>query len=204
MADPIGISFIPTADAAANGPRQASLEGQGGSDLAAAFKILSLHLPTVLGAKALAPKRLLTSPGASGVPLPAGMSVSAQVFQSLLQSLGGGAGGGGAGGGDAGGVGGGSDVAALSSLFGGGSTSAAGPSAVLDAGSSSRDSSAPYGGNYDTFGGGFPAPNIKPGGGYDPNAWDPSAVVPSPSSPSMPEWPRGAENRRPPSANKVY
>jgi hypothetical protein len=98
MADsPLGITFMPTADAAANGPKQASIEGQGGNtDLAAAFKILSLHLPRVLGASAIAPKRLLTSGGSSAVATPAGSSPYAAVFQSLLQSM---AGGGSSGGG---------------------------------------------------------------------------------------------------------
>lgn len=89
MADPIGISFMPTADASANGPRQAGIEGQGGSDLAQAFKILNLHLPRVLGAAAIAPKRLLTSQG-SGAFTGGGGSPYAQIFQALLQSIAGG------------------------------------------------------------------------------------------------------------------
>lgn len=89
---PIGITFLPSADAAANGPRQAGIEGQGGSDLTQAFKILSLHLPRVLGAAAIAPKRLLTSPGAAGLA-PAGGGGSnpySAVFESLLRQLTGG------------------------------------------------------------------------------------------------------------------
>lgn len=84
---PLGITFMPSADAAAAGPRQASIEGgPGGSDLAAAFKILSLHLPRVLGASAIAPKRLLTSPGSAGVQ-GGGSNPYSAVFQSLLQSM---------------------------------------------------------------------------------------------------------------------
>lgn len=110
---PIGITFMPSAEAAANGPRQAGVEGQSGSDLTQAFKILSLHLPRVLGAAAIAPKRLLTSPGAAGVPgQPAGgFNPYAAVFQSLLQSLTGGQGG---------------DVSSLASLLGGGGNSGGG------------------------------------------------------------------------------
>jgi len=82
---PIGITFLPSQDAQAMGPRQGQMEG----DLAQAFKILSLRLPQVLGAQALAPKRLLTSPGSAGVNTSA--SPYAAVFEALLQSaLGGG------------------------------------------------------------------------------------------------------------------
>lgn len=103
---PLGITFMPSADAAAAGPRQASIEGgPGGSDLAAAFKILSLHLPRVLGASAIAPKRLLTSQGSAGVQ--GGSNTYSAVFQSLLQSMNAGAVPGGAG-----------MPAGLSSLFG--------------------------------------------------------------------------------------
>lgn len=93
MADsPIGVTFMPTADAAANGPRQAGIEGAGTSDLAQAFKILSLHLPSVLGAPAIAPKRLLTSQGSAGVAAPAAANPYSAVFQALLQSMGAGGG----------------------------------------------------------------------------------------------------------------
>lgn len=119
---PIGITFQPSAEAAANGPRQAGLEGQGGSDLAQAFKILSLHLPRVLGASAIAPKRLLTSQGSAGVAAPAGVNPYSAVFEALLQSMS--SGGvmnpsGPMGRGPAGGGGSGMDIQALASLFGG-------------------------------------------------------------------------------------
>lgn len=147
MADqPIGITFMPSAEAAANGPRQAGIEGQGGSDLAQAFKILSLHLPRVLGAAAIAPKRLLTSPGAAGIPgQPAGgFNPYAAVFESLLQSLTGGGQGGG-------------DVSSLSSLLGGGVSSSG------DTGGGDI----PVGGGADQGTSRGPAPNIVPGGGGD-------------------------------------
>ena len=91
MANPIGVTFIPSADNAAQGPQRGSLEGPGGSDLAQAFKILSLHLPRVLGAQSLAPKRLLTSPGSAA--LPSGFNPQAAVIQALLQAMAGGSGG---------------------------------------------------------------------------------------------------------------
>lgn len=139
---PIGITFLPSADAAANGPRQAGIEGQGGSDLTQAFKILSLHLPRVLGAAAIAPKRLLTSPGAAGLALAGGgsgasMNPYSAVFESLLRQLTGGAmspGGG--------------DVASLSSLFGAGGGGG-------DLGGS--------GGASESLSSGIPAPNVTPG-----------------------------------------
>jgi hypothetical protein len=87
---PIGISFMPSADAAAQNPQGGS-QGQGGSDLAEAFKILNLHLPRVLGAAAIAPKRLLNASGSAGLMgMPGGDNPYAQVFQALLQSIAGG------------------------------------------------------------------------------------------------------------------
>jgi hypothetical protein len=79
MADaPIGISFIPSADQAANGPQQGNLEG----DLSQAFKILSLRLPRILGARAPASSTLLNGPGSAG--LPNGGNPYAAVIQALL------------------------------------------------------------------------------------------------------------------------
>lgn len=85
---PVGITFMPSADNAAQGPQQAGLEGPGGSDLAQAFKILSLHLPRVLGAQSLAPKRLLNAQGSAA--LPSGFNPQAAVIQALLQAMSGG------------------------------------------------------------------------------------------------------------------
>lgn len=153
---------MPSADAAANGPRQAGIEGQGGSDLTQAFKILSLHLPRVLGASAIAPKRLLA--GGGGAAAVAGnLSPYSQVFQALLQSLTGSApdtspsaDGGSSAGGPSGsmssGGGGVSDYASLMSMFGGG-----GSSYDPGGGSDSSSGGAPSGASS----GSLPPPNIS-------------------------------------------
>ena len=85
--NPIGISFLPSADQAVQGPRQGNLEG----DLGAALKILSLRLPRVLGARAISSPELLQSPGGGGAP---GFNPMAAVIQALLAAGGAGAGGG--------------------------------------------------------------------------------------------------------------
>lgn len=92
MADqPIGVSFIPSAQNQAQGPenlRASGGVGPGGADLAQAYKILSLRLPTVVGASAPASPSLLNSPGASGLgSLPNGMNPYAAVFQALLKAM---------------------------------------------------------------------------------------------------------------------
>ncbi len=81
---PIGINFIPSADNAAQGPQRASLEG-GNSDLAQAWKVLSLNLPRVLGARSLAPKRLLQGGGSAAVQSNADPHAAA--FQALIQAM---------------------------------------------------------------------------------------------------------------------
>lgn len=93
-AQPIGVSFMPTDESAQMGPKRNQLEGAGGSDLAQAFKILSLHLPRVLGAQAIAPQRLLNSQGARGIPAAfsgggesGSPSVYGAFFESLLKSM---------------------------------------------------------------------------------------------------------------------
>lgn len=89
MADqPIGISFIPSAQNQANGP--ANLRNEGGigaasTDLADAYKILSLRLPTVVGAQAPVAPSLLTSQGSQG--LANGMNPSAALFAALIKSM---------------------------------------------------------------------------------------------------------------------
>jgi hypothetical protein len=82
---PIGVTFMPSEDNQAMGPRNYAANGPAGGDLADAFKILSLRLPTVLGASALSSKRLLTSPGAAGVG--GGFNPSAAVFDALLRAM---------------------------------------------------------------------------------------------------------------------
>lgn len=170
---PIGISFMPSADAAANGPRQASIEGQGGSDLAAAFKILSLHLPRVLGAAAIAPKRLLNSQGAAAVGGPAGANPYAQVFQALLQSITGGmpAGGG--------------DGQSLASLFGGAPGGGPDASGASSGGQSLADVFSGSNGGYG-LSSGAPPPSIVPGNvdGLPRDAYGGPTDTPPASQPS--------------------
>ncbi len=93
MADqPIGSSFIPSAANAATGGAQGRAEGAlpgvaGTADLAQAYKILSLRLPTVVGSAAPTPLSNLTSPGAAGVQaLPSGLNPYAALFMALLKS----------------------------------------------------------------------------------------------------------------------
>lgn len=176
---PIGITFLPSAEAAANGPRQAGVEGQGGSDLTQAFKILSLHLPRVLGASAIAPQRLLTSPGAAGVA-PAGtpdggFNPYSAVFASLLQQLTGGA------------MAPGGGPASLSSLYG--------DTSSVTAGGGGGSDPVPGGGGYTPST--LPPPNITPGSGV-PRSGEggqlPTLDTPSPSTPAARE-PREPRNR---------
>jgi hypothetical protein len=84
----LGISFFPSDENAAQGPQRAQVEGAGGSDLDAAFRVLNLHLPKFLGARSLAPKRLLNSPGSAGVP--GAFNPHAAVFEALLNVMNGG------------------------------------------------------------------------------------------------------------------
>lgn len=76
MANQIGIKFLPSEDQALDGKRQGSLAGVPEQ----AFKILSLRLPKILGARAIAPQGLLESRGSAGMPNP----LSA-IFESLLR-----------------------------------------------------------------------------------------------------------------------
>ncbi len=192
MADaPVGITFMPSAEAAANGPRQAGIEGTSGSDLAQAFKILSLHLPRVLGASAIAPKTLLTSPGAAGVAAPSGVNPYSAVFQALLQSMGagspmGGSADAGSAGMPTGGDSGSMDVASLASLFAGMGASG-GSSSSQDMGQSGYGGLLPSDTSAD-----IPAPRLIPGHDYkDPvglpwqqtNAAYNAPYVPEPQNP---------------------
>lgn len=86
MADPIGVSFIPSQDnQQPGGPPQGQMQG----DLAQAFKILSLRLPSVVGAGGIAPNTLLQSQGALAVPGatggPTGFNPYAALFEALLK-----------------------------------------------------------------------------------------------------------------------
>lgn len=64
------------------GPRQGQLEGVPEQ----AFKVLSMRLPRVLGARAVSPEGLLNSPGSAGMQ---GNPLSA-VFEALLKAMAGG------------------------------------------------------------------------------------------------------------------
>lgn len=81
---PIGVSFLPSQENQAMGPKQGALEG----DLGQAFKILSLRLPSVQGAPGLTPPSNLMSPGAAGSP--GGFNPQAAIFEALLRAMAGG------------------------------------------------------------------------------------------------------------------
>lgn len=78
---PIGITFIPSAENQAQGPQRGQLEG----DLGQAFKILSLRLPQVQGARAIAPPDLLNSAGSAGSA--GSVNPMAAVFRALMHSM---------------------------------------------------------------------------------------------------------------------
>jgi hypothetical protein len=86
--EPIGITFSPSAQNQAQGPNNLRNEGgigSGSTDLAQAYKILSLRLPTVVGAQAPVAPALLKSPGSAA--LPSGMNPQAALFAALLKSM---------------------------------------------------------------------------------------------------------------------
>jgi hypothetical protein len=85
MPNPIGISFLPSADAAEQGPRQGNMEG----DLGQALQILSLRLPRILGAHSISPPGLMNAQGAAGA---GGFNPMQAVIQALLAAGGGGGG----------------------------------------------------------------------------------------------------------------
>ena len=60
---PIGINFLPSQDAADQGQQRGNMEG----DLGEAFKVLSLRMPRVVGARSLTPGSNLSGAGASGL-----------------------------------------------------------------------------------------------------------------------------------------
>lgn len=70
---PIGISFLPSQENAEQGMQRGAMEG----DLGEAFKILSLRMPRVLGARAPTARENLTSPGAGGLSAVAGQMAGA-------------------------------------------------------------------------------------------------------------------------------
>jgi hypothetical protein len=86
----IGISFIPSAQGL-SASQPANPQGGANTDLAQAYKILSLRLPQIMGSSAISP--LVGSPGSNTNALK-GTNPYTAVFQALLQSMGGGLGGG--------------------------------------------------------------------------------------------------------------
>lgn len=91
MADaPIGISFIPSAQNQPAGPANLSADGgigRGSTDLAQAYKILSLRLPTTVAPTAPVQPTLLNSAGSAGVTdLPGGLTPYAALFMAMLKS----------------------------------------------------------------------------------------------------------------------
>jgi hypothetical protein len=83
---PIGINFMPSEENQQMGPKRGNLEG----DLGQAFKILSLRLPRVLGARSLSP-HVAQGPGAAA-GMPGGFNPQAAIFEALLKSMAGGGG----------------------------------------------------------------------------------------------------------------
>src|SRR5262245_13662379 len=88
MPNNFGISFIPSADNQSQGPAQGKLQGDLAptTDLASAYKILSLRLPTVVGASSPVKSSLLTSLGAGGLQLPNGMNAYTALFEALIKA----------------------------------------------------------------------------------------------------------------------
>lgn len=198
---PIGVTFMPTQDNQTLGPQNAQVNGPG-SDLSDVFKILSLHLPSVLGPSALSSSRLLQSRGSSG--LPAGFNPTAAVFQALLSSM----------------FGSpalqppsaapspGPDPFTPPSYPTGGGTDPGGradPRAPSPAPSPSPRQPAPN----NPFGNPSPAPDPYKNAGYDPNAWDPRIIpgggdpsawdpggfgTPSPPASPTPSWPATSDS----------
>lgn len=80
--NPIGITFLPSAENQADGPKRGSLEG----DLGQAFKILSLRLPRVQGAKAITPPGNMTGTGAA-VGVPGGFNPQAAIFEAIIRAM---------------------------------------------------------------------------------------------------------------------
>lgn len=82
----IGVTFMPSAENQADGPRQGGLQG----DVGQALKILSLQLPRVLGARAITPPGLMNGGGGSmgmGGGMNPGFNPHAAVFQALLHAM---------------------------------------------------------------------------------------------------------------------
>ena len=86
---PIGISFLPSQENQSTGLKQGQMEG----DLGEAFKILSLRLPRVVGARAPTPGGNLSGAGASGLSglssgaEGGGFNPNAALFEALIKAM---------------------------------------------------------------------------------------------------------------------
>lgn len=81
MAQPIGVSFLPSEENAIMAPQP------GAGDLSQAFKILSLRLPRVQGAPGITPQSNLQAPGAAGM---GGFNPQAAIFDAMIRAMAGG------------------------------------------------------------------------------------------------------------------
>lgn len=72
-----GVSFAPTRDNAALGPRQGQLTG-----VPQAVQVLSLALPRVVGARPVAPPDLLTAKGGEGID-----PIASAILQTMLRTM---------------------------------------------------------------------------------------------------------------------
>lgn len=73
----LGISFAPTAQNAQDSQRSGALDG-----IPQAIRILSLHMPRILGARALAPDALMNAPGGNGMD-----PYLSALFQTLSKTM---------------------------------------------------------------------------------------------------------------------
>lgn len=72
-----GVSFAPTRENAAMGPRQGQLTG-----VPQAVQVLSLALPRVVGARPVAPPDLLTAKGGEGID-----PIASAILQTMLRTM---------------------------------------------------------------------------------------------------------------------
>lgn len=75
----LGTSFQPGVDSGASGPNGERQHGPRATPIQSAIKLLSLRLPSVVGAQAISPQALLQSPGSAGLGGPGGMSGGALI-----------------------------------------------------------------------------------------------------------------------------
>lgn len=82
-----GLSFMPGADDGTGTNQQNGPQRPAGTPVQSAIKLLSLRLPSVVGANAISPQALLQSPGSAGVGGPGGMGGESLIewLKKLLQ-----------------------------------------------------------------------------------------------------------------------